>query len=61
MSPSNVVVLGPNEAKAVYVYVSANEDATAGEQLFALKVKSGDDTLKEITLKAKAFHEWRKR
>ncbi len=52
MSPSNVVVLGPNEAKAVYVYVSAKEDANAGEQMFALKIKSGDATLKEIALKA---------
>lgn len=52
MSPSNVVVLGPNEAKAVYVYVSAKEDASVGEQMFAIKVKSGDETLKEIALKA---------
>lgn len=52
ISPSNVVVLGPNEAKAVYVYVSAKEEASAGQQMFALKIKSGDATLKEIALKA---------
>ncbi len=52
MSPSNVVVLGPNEAKAVYVQVSANDNAVAGEQMFALSVKSGDQVLKEIPLKS---------
>jgi len=52
MSPSNVVTLGANEAKAVYVYVSAKDDASAGEHMFAISVKSGEQTLKEIALKA---------
>ena len=52
MTPSNVVVLGPNEAKAVYVQVSANEAADAGEKAFALSVSSGDKTLQEVLLKA---------
>jgi hypothetical protein len=51
ISPSNVVVLGAGEAKAVYVYAAADKDAE-GEQLIAVKIASGDKTLKEITLKA---------
>ena len=48
----NVAVLSAGETKVVYVYVSANEDATAGEESFTLAIKSGDETLKEVTLKA---------
>jgi hypothetical protein len=51
ISPSNVVVLEAGEAKAVYVYATADKDAS-GEQLIAVKIASGDKTLKEITLKA---------
>lgn len=52
LSPSNVVVVEAGETKVVYVYVSARENAMPGQQLFALKVSSGDSTLKEIALKA---------
>ena len=48
----NVVVLGPSETKIVYVSVAANEDAAAGTQTFGIAVKSGETTLKEVTLKA---------
>ena len=57
VSPSNVVVLEGGESKAVYVFVSAKEDVAAGEQIFGLAVKSGDETLKEITLKANVVEE----
>ena len=48
----NVAVLSAGETKVVYVYVSASEDAAEGEQSVGLEIKSGDETLKEITLKA---------
>jgi hypothetical protein len=51
VSPSNVVVLEAGEAKAVYVYATADKDAE-GSQLIAVKIASADKTLKEITLKA---------
>ena len=52
VSPSNVVVVEPNEAKAVYAYVTALDTAAPGEHMFSLTVKSGSETLKEIPLKA---------
>jgi uncharacterized membrane protein len=48
----NVVVLGPEETKIVYVSVAAKEDAAEGEKTFGVAIKSGDATLKEVTLKA---------
>jgi len=48
----NVVILGPSETKIVYVYVSAKADAPAGVQTFGVAIKSGEETLKEITLSA---------
>jgi len=52
ITPSNVVVLGAGESKAVYVYVTANDNAAAGEQMFSIEIVSGDKTLKQIPLKA---------
>jgi len=52
LSPSSVVVVQPEEAKAVYAYVTASEAATPGEHMFSLTVKSGSETLKELALKA---------
>ena len=52
VSPSNVVVVEPSEAKAVYAYVTALDTAVAGEHMFSVTVKSGSETLKEIPLKA---------
>lgn len=52
VNPSNLAVLESGESKAVYVYVSAKENAQVGEQLFALTVKSGNEVLKQVTLKA---------
>jgi len=48
----NVLVLKSGETKAAYAYVAADKDAAAGEKVIGLKVASGDETLKEITLKA---------
>ncbi len=52
VSPSNVVVLAGGETKAVFLHVAANENAQAGEQVLSLAVKSGEQTLKELVLKA---------
>lgn len=52
VSPANIVVLQPGEAKALYVQLAAKEDAQAGEHMFLLRVTSGAETLKEFTLKA---------
>ena len=52
VSPANIVVLQSGEAKALYVYVSANEDAPVGEHMFSLTVTSGAETLKEFVLKS---------
>lgn len=52
VSPSNVVILEQGETKAVYVYVTASENAAPGEKMFSVTVKSGDETLKQIPFKA---------
>jgi hypothetical protein len=51
VSPANVVVLQAGETKALYVYVSAKEDAQPGEYMFSLTVQSGSEKLKEFSLK----------
>jgi hypothetical protein len=52
ISPANIVVLAGGESKAVYVYLSAKEDATIGEHMFSVDVTSGSKSLKQFTLKA---------
>lgn len=52
VSPANIVVLQPGEAKALYVYASPMEGTEAGEHTFSLSVSSDDKTLKEFALKA---------
>jgi len=52
VTPSNLVVLNAGESKAVYVSITPDDDATVGEHMFVLSVKSGDSTLKQVTLKA---------
>jgi hypothetical protein len=44
--------LNSGESKAVFVHVSASENAQAGAQVFSVAVKSGDSTLKELALNA---------
>jgi len=50
ISPSNVLVVGEGDSKAVNVYVAANKDAPAGEQTFVATVKTGEKT-EEIPMK----------
>ena len=46
-----LVVLEPGQSKVVYVDLTAAEDATAGEHLASLTVKSGSDVLETVVLK----------
>ncbi len=52
ISPSNFVVLGAGETKALYTYISANENAPVGGNVFALTISSGGNVLQQLTLKA---------
>ncbi len=52
VSPSNVVVINKGESKALTISVEPKETASAGEQSFAVTVKSGDSLLKQVLLKA---------
>lgn len=51
VSPSNVVTVRGGKSEPVFVYVSAKEGVDAGQKLFALTVKSGDNT-QQMTFKA---------
>ncbi|MBL7054749.1 putative S-layer protein [Candidatus Woesearchaeota archaeon] len=51
VSPSNVLMVGAGESKAVNVYVAAGKDAPVGEQTFSITVHSGEKTLKEVPMK----------
>jgi len=52
ISPGNVVVVEPGQSKAVYIYVSANENAAIGAQEFSAVIKSGNDVVGTATFKA---------
>ncbi|MBW2980933.1 hypothetical protein KY360_05955 [Candidatus Woesearchaeota archaeon] len=52
ITPSNVLVAGPGESQTAYIYVSANENAPAGENTFTVNIKSGDKVLQKAPLKA---------
>jgi len=49
---SSVLVIGSGETKVTSVQVAASKDATPGEKLVTVSVKSADKTLKEVALKA---------
>lgn len=51
LDPSNVVVLGEGETQTVYLFASANEDAS-GSYTFAVTVSAGSETLKQMLLTA---------
>lgn len=48
----SLVVLEAGKNKVVYVEVTPNVDATAGEHVLSLSVKSGNDVLETVALKA---------
>ncbi len=52
VSPSNVVVLDAGETQTVYVYLTAKQGADEGQKMFSVSVKSADEVLKEVPLRA---------
>lgn len=52
ISPGNLVVVNPGESKAVYIYLSAKEDAAIGEHTFSANVKTGNVIVGTLTFKA---------
>ncbi len=52
INPSNLILLNKGETATVYVYVTADEDAPVGDNLFVVNVKKGSELIKQITLKA---------
>lgn len=53
VSPLQTVVLGGDESKSVYVYVSAKETAQGGEHMFSVDVKDSDgNTVKQLPFTA---------
>jgi uncharacterized membrane protein len=57
ISPSNVIVLAPGETSTVFVYVSATDDAAAGDHVFSVSISSADSVLKSVPLKASVVGE----
>ncbi len=51
IDPSNVIVVKGEDAETVYVYVTANDDAAAGEKAFVVSVATDGDS-KDIALSA---------
>lgn len=51
VTPSNVLVVGAGESKAAYVSVKAKPTAT-GLQVFSVTIKSGENVLKQVPLRA---------
>jgi uncharacterized membrane protein len=52
VTPSNTVVIQAGQTSAMYVYVSAIDSASLGEHMFSITVKSDEEVLKQIPLKA---------
>lgn len=48
----NLVVLEPGKTAVVYAYLTASEEASAGEKVATLTIKSGDSVLKTLYLGA---------
>ena len=52
LSPGNMLVVNPGESKAVYIYVSANEETAVGEHAFSVNVKSGNTVMGTVNFNA---------
>ena len=53
----NLVVLAPGKTKVAYAYLTPSKDATAGQKVATLSVKSGNNVLKTVYLKANVVKE----
>lgn len=52
INPGNILIVGAGEQKSAYIYVAAKESASVGSHPFAVDVKSGDKTVKQMTFTA---------
>jgi uncharacterized membrane protein len=52
INPASTFVLGADDSQAVFVYLTAADDAAEGRYVFTTTVKSGDEVLKQIPLTA---------
>lgn len=52
IAPTNLVIIEPGKTKSLYIKVTPKDTAIVGENLFVVTVKSDEDVLKEVTLKA---------
>ncbi|NOZ81368.1 MAG: hypothetical protein GXP63_06885 [DPANN group archaeon] len=52
VSPSNVAVVKSGETATMFVYISAKENAPAGENAFSVTVSGDGEELKQVLLKA---------
>ncbi len=52
ISPSNVMVLNPGQSGTAYVYVTPLKSTVEGEHMFSVTVKTGENVLKQIPMKA---------
>jgi len=51
VDPESIVVQ-PDTTGEIYLYIAANEEATIGKHVFTVTLKSGEESIKEITLAA---------
>ena len=52
VTPSNVFVVPGGQSKTAYVYVTANDNALEGQNIFAVSVKEGKNIVEQFTLTA---------
>ncbi len=52
ISPTSTIVVGAGKTESFYVFVAANADAAAGQQVFTATVKQGSNTVKQAALTA---------
>ena len=52
VSPSNVLVVGSGETKSAFIYVSAADDAVAGQYGFSVTVSANNEVIQQVPLTA---------
>ncbi len=52
ITPTNTLVIDPGESKTAYINVVPKATAVVGQQVFSVTVKSGENILKQVPLKA---------
>ena len=52
ISPTNTAVIDAGDTISIYVFVAAKDGAAPGQQIFTATVKSGSETIKQLTMTA---------